>query len=498
MDFQDIARVLGAATGGYAQDQETELKRKALARSQGVQDEDRLNRALQAGYRPTGPMAAQATKLDALAPTFEAMSTAPSAPGSEMLPGMQGRGGMMQALAAAAKERANAMNPANVPQMTVTTANGPQSLAFDYESSPTGLAERKQRAKELQDQARQTAVDAQKAQEAALLKKQEADQKAAEATAHAKADYNTLKSIAPTHPLVRQPFDATNMANYSKAIDAFHADRTASIASAGTWANSGDVDKATGEPIYVNSRTMERKTLTGAQPKAGAGGAGGQTRLPERSQQLGLALHNAVEALPYHDQVVMSGSPGFVTGWLGEKSQQGNQPARGALNLTDEGKAYERYIDAINGTLLATAHSVGGARISKEQVNMFGGNMMVSTNDPPETVNQKTRAIVDFMNSARATLPPDMVEKQEASLPPAALKFLRDRGYGSPPTAAGNSVLMQVRSLGGDDAAITPQGAGNGPTADPKQAQRKTRWDQLVSGGMDKATATAQVRREIP
>jgi hypothetical protein len=197
-----------------------------------------------------------------------------------------------------------------------------------------------------------------------------------------------------------------------------------------------------------------------ANAKSGAA-AGGQTRLPERTQQLGLALHNAAEALPFHDA---ASSPNLLSGYLGEKSQQGNQLARGALNMTTSGQAYEKYIDAINGSLLAVAHSVGGARINKEQVNMLGGNMMVSANDPPATVQQKTRAIIDFMNSARATLPPDAVAKQEASMDPNALAYLRSKGYGGPATAAGNSVIMQVKALGGPSAESTPEPNTGGKT----------------------------------
>lgn len=182
----------------------------------------------------------------------------------------------------------------------------------------------------------------------------------------------------------------------------------------------------------------------------GAGGAGGQTRLPERSQQLGLALNNAVEALPFHDQAAETGAPGMVAGYLAQHSQSGSLPARGALNLTESGQKYERYTDAMNGALLAVAHSVGGARISKEQVNMFGGNMMVSPNDPPATIQQKTRAIIDFMNSARATLPPDAVAKQEAGMSPAALSYLKSKGYGNAPTQQGMALVGQIKSLGGE------------------------------------------------
>lgn len=206
-----------------------------------------------------------------------------------------------------------------------------------------------------------------------------------------------------------------------------------------------------GKPTIFAGSTKGTPNLTDTGVgKPAAGGAAGGQRLPERTEQLGLALHNAAEALPFHDESEANGSPGIVSGFLAQHSQSGSLPARGALNLTESGQRYEKYIDAINGSLLAVAHSVGGARISKEQVNMFGGNMMVSPNDPPATVQQKTRAIIDFMNSARATLPPDAVAQQEASMSAAGLAYLKSKGYGAAPSAQGVALVNEVKALGGE------------------------------------------------
>ena len=217
----------------------------------------------------------------------------------------------------------------------------------------------------------------------------------------------------------------------------------------------------------VNPSGGPAQPIEGFQGKSSAAGAG-QTRLPERTQQLGLALNAAAETLPFHDEAKVS-PPGLTSGWLGQKGQEGSQVARGILNVTNP--KYENYIGGMNGALLAVAHSVGGARINKEQVNMFGGNMMVSPNDPPETIDRKTRAIVDFMNAARTTLPPEAVAGQEAQMKPEALAFLRSKGYGNMPTAAGMAKLQQVRELGGvteggAPSPITPAATSGGPTKD--------------------------------
>lgn len=152
----------------------------------------------------------------------------------------------------------------------------PMQILMDPSKTPQASAERRQ-------SLAQAAIDrrAQAAQDAITARADQANQaKTLAGVKAARADYNTLKSLDPKHPLVQDPFDADNAANYGDALkfkqsqilqqDAYHPP-----VSEGDWAPSGAIDKDTGEPILYNKKTGARMLMTNATSKPGAG-VGGQ------------------------------------------------------------------------------------------------------------------------------------------------------------------------------------------------------------------------------
>lgn len=495
MNLSGLAGSLGAAFSGYGVDRARALQQAMLARGMEGTDFDRTLRLRQAGYAPVGDLqtALQQASQSAQAPVTDGLTD--SVPtGTATDPAV-----LAKQIAGNVAQNRTAANqvpgtPANLASAFQVPGEATKWAQLPFDQTPAGLAIRKgqeiDKAKQDNELQRELARNAATAADKRTTAAAERAQRVAQ-----------IQSFDPT----MSPARASAIANDEKLYNAWGTAQFAPKPIPPVKPPRPIIQKgqdAQGNPLFFSVDDSDPKhpkmiPMEGGTPIKAGGAAGGQTRLPERTQQLGLALHNAVEALPFHDQVVADpdAGPGLATGWLGEKSQAGHQPARWALNQTDAGSDYEKYLDAINGSLLAVAHSVGGARINKEQINMFGGNMMLSSGDGdhPKTVEQKTRAIIDFMNSARATLPPDAVAQQEALLPPDGLAFLRSKGYGEAPTPEGMAKVAQVRSLGGyTPDAPEESAAPTGPA--PTAAHR---WEELVKGGMDKAAATAQVKREF-
>lgn len=186
-------------------------------------------------------------------------------------------------------------NPSVVNLPTATGAN--ESYVMDPSRTPEALQE--QRAGTAQDATYRRGMDVenQRIRGAADLETQK--EKAAAAKVHAAqvASYHALRTEFPKSPLAQLPADDNT--DYAAALG--YERSKALQASAyhpppAEWENSGAVDKATGEPIYINKATLERRTLSGAMPKpAGGGGSGqgAQTSLPDL-----LRTHLAMSASP--------------------------------------------------------------------------------------------------------------------------------------------------------------------------------------------------------
>lgn len=195
-----------------------------------------------------------------------------------------------------------------------------------------------------------------------------------------------------------------------------------------------------GRPMIFDPKA---RTLVEA-PEGVTGKTANQQRLPERSQQLGLGLQAAGQVLPIHLQMA-NNPPGLFSGAAAAEAQGGG--ARGEVGnwmLNKVSPQYAQYTDAMAGALLAAAHSVGGARINKEQVNMFGQQFRVRAGDGPLVNAQKAQSFVGFLNAAAATLPAEEVAKQEALMPAEQLAFLRAHGYGARPRAVDIQRLQSV------------------------------------------------------
>ncbi len=225
-------------------------------------------------------------------------------------------------------------------------------------------------------------------------------------------------------------------------------------------AHPGQTIKAWADP---RSRTISPTTQTGFPKGAGAGGGAGGAEQVKKAEQLGLALNSLKDAIPTMEARGFK-SPNFATGPLSaEASKPGfmGEVAAGGVNLLDPSQS------DLNGAmdlfLSAAAHSVGGARITPEQINKFTSGYKGRTNDAPALVEKKLRRAVDFLNAAASVLPPDMVAKQHQSIDPASMKLLQKYGYGQPPSAEAMGQVQALQSETGNTNSPASAGTvGNG------------------------------------
>lgn len=269
MNLASLFGAAGAGFKGYDEDQQEAAQKALLARNQQAQDEDRINRLAMAGFRPrVQPNPALNAALPPVTP-----QGGPSAP-------------LDAALNAPKAPISTPMGPPSGPTATVTTANGPQTMDFDYDSSPEGLKERRDRAKELADQARQAALAKQKADEAEAVR-----------VATQRRAYGSIQKYYKDDPSAQADFDP-NANDYVKSFaDLESQDRDTkkqiAVAKAQAAAQVAAADRAAqnennkiregkdaqGNTTYTryDPATKTMVPITGVQPGAKGGlGGGGQ------------------------------------------------------------------------------------------------------------------------------------------------------------------------------------------------------------------------------
>lgn len=185
-------------------------------------------------------------------------------------------------------------------------------------------------------------------------------------------------------------------------------------------------------------------------PKAAAG-AGSSAPIAVRAGQMGLALRSAGDLFPLHDSLAKSGIPfgaeeaeKTATGQsmlskLPFATELGNR----ALNSKSNGD-YAQYNSILPNLLLASAHAISGARINQEQVKLLSQGLKLSPGDNDMTKAQKLTNLADFLNSMKASLPPQVAQQVEESIDPATKAILVKHGYGSPPTGYAYGEIKKV------------------------------------------------------
>lgn len=180
---------------------------------------------------------------------------------------------------------------------------------------------------------------------------------------------------------------------------------------------------------------------------------GGATNAPlaARESQFGMALKAAASLVPIHNQLAVSGIPAGAQeaaktahgeGWF-SKIPFGQEIGNRALNASPDYASYEATLPNL---IIGSAHSMGGARISLQQIQQIANADKLAPGDQnnPTVGARKLQNAMDFLNSARASLSPEAVAKQEADLTPGQLQILRQAGYGGQPTGHAISALRGV------------------------------------------------------
>lgn len=227
-----------------------------------------------------------------------------------------------------------------LPNMDGTTTN----VLLDPSRTPQALAERKFATQQrFMDQRQDRMIDAQNARAdakekaAADLETQKQTARTLAATKQARADYNTLKSEFPRHPLVQAAFDPDNAANYAAALKDQEGLRTLQVQQQGDWAPSGAIDATTGEPILYNKKTGEKKIIQGAAPKPGAGNAG------QNAPQMAAARSNLEASMKIMDDFegkLKSGEASFSPFAATEGALASSPAALNAKGLTGGVESY--------------------------------------------------------------------------------------------------------------------------------------------------------------
>lgn len=470
MNLSSVASALGAGFQGYDQDQQEATRKALVARQQSDQDEDRVNRMIAMGYHPVAP------------PTNPALSAA-LGPATGTTPGMT-PGGPSAPLDAALTAAATPTAP-NVPaNVTVTTAAGPQHMAFDYDSSPQGQQERKKRTQELEDQTRQQALAKQKAGEAEALR----------VAAQTRA-YGSIQKYYPTDPSATADFDP-NANDYVKSFaDLEQTDRETNaeiakakaqgVAQQGVIARQADADArkilpngtdpTTGQPAYVryDPKTDRMIPIPGSQPTAKAEASAAQMAAAKANLESAIANMNDFEGklktgdASYSPEdatlAALASSPtaNTASGIQGVSSEVSN---RALAKIQQDNPDLYRYIT--NKKYVAEAILNTHKRPNQTQYDIEQELSGAGPTDDPTTPGYSTQ--IDMGAQRRQRMYQDVF--------------------------GGGSVLGSGGMAGG----AGNRTAANTPADPAKQAQRAARWNQLVTRGMDKASATAQVTREIP
>ena len=480
MNLSSVASALGAGYEGYGVDQQEALRKATLQKQQDDADQDRMNRLLMAGYRP------QTTPNPAL---NAALSGATGQGNIPLQTGMTGGttpapkpldAALARAAASPATPSAPMGQPAPPPgpaPLTITTrTGGPQTLAFDYDSSPEGMKERRDRAKEVEETTRQQ-----------TLAKQKADEAQTEHLAAQTRAFGSLKRYFPTDPSAQQPFDAANN-DYVKsfndletqdratrgqiaASDAAAKSQTALAERQATLEN-GKIRESEDPITHVKTysrfdpATNTMVPIAGAAPKNTAAGSA------QNAPQMAAAKANLESA--------MTNMTAFE-------------------NKLKAGQATYSPEDATLASLASspTANTAGGVMggVSAEISNRALAKLQQSNPDLWQYVTNKKYVAEAILNTHKRPNQTQYEIEQELS-GAGPTSDATTEGYGKQiDMGASRRQRMYQDVFGGStpNASGTPSGNGAG-----KNTQRAARWDALVASGMDKASATAQVQREIP
>lgn len=419
-----------------------------------------------AGYVP------QAQAQQSLRNAENAQVQAPFAPGD------------MSGAIAAAVNAPRVQSLASGAQNTITNPSDHQTYAYDFDQSPTGMAEKKIRLTQQEMASRQLGVDAQKSKE-----KRDATE------LQNRQYYEAFKSIAPNHPLAKQPYDTNNAPAYAALYDTSSkaADRSAQIAA--MQPHLVPVQGADGKVTYVpasQAAGMQVGKVGGAGGGMSAMGQGVQARL------LGAVAEarTADERMKaYEDKMLLNpanATPGMLTQFGGKMATRnaGSHAISGMVgetlgeNLTEP--EYLQYVrDAglmARATQLMSSRGGSEAMVSAEQLLNRAVPNKNGLRGSVEAARKSRSAIFGPVGGLMQALTPEQIQKVEAGL--AALKN-SDRNYDYKGVG---SILDEAR-------ANAPTGPGSGivrPAVD-----KATRWEQLKSGGLSPAAATAQVNKEF-
>lgn len=252
-------------------------------------------------------------------------------------------------------------------------------------------------------------------------------------------------------------------------------------------ATSPNPDGSPGQPKFfrVPKAAGDAQEIGGIVPAPKVGAlASGNAEQTKKAEQFGLGLNSLGDVISSMEQRNFK-APNMVTGPLtAEARTRGSlgELAQGGLNMMDPGLA--DLSGSSNLFMSAAAHSVGGARITPEQIAMFTSGYTARTNDPPELVKKKLIRSVDFLNAAAAVLPPEMVQKQLASLSPGTLNLLKKYGFGRAPSPEGRNAVQQIQeAAGGSSGDIT----SSAPQTKAQQVQA------IKSGAKPKKRTAAEI-----
>lgn len=440
-DVANRQRALAAAALKVKQDND--------ARQQRLADIDTNIKLQGLGYRPLSALIGQANQDSALGDVGAGVPGGPGMP-SILGPLLAMRGAQL-------KQGASA--PISVP-----TSTGDVQMALDPTQTPEAIAERK-------DASRQQAIDAR------------------------------AKDVATAAALAKQQAHEALAANIKTALDptASDADRATAKANVLSSENGSSYESlftphapVLGTPEYLQAQkdvlaltphnidplspagiaaTTKLKTAEAALPKQG-GASAANAQVAQKGEQLGLAAQNAATLISVYEGRGMQGPNGLGGYAMNEKADGGALGKIGAnIGLNTFSPDLSKAAAAQPLVVSAAAHSVGGARITKEQAHYFMDGFIPQGGDSAPVVKQKFGQLVDFLNAARAALPPDVAAAQDAQFAPETMATLQRYGYGKPPSKDAAAKAHQLQVIG-----AAPAGNPASSSAAPPPAQGSTDW----------------------
>lgn len=217
-------------------------------------------------------------------------------------------------------------------------------------------------------------------------------------------------------------------------------------------------DPTTGNPVVrpFNTKTGAFGAPADVAPKLGASGLAAP--MAAKVGQAGEMMKKLSDILPMMDKMTVSvgqsASADIAQNGLGVGHMR-IPGTRGVGNvLVNQSPDYATYQATLTPFVLAAAHALSGARINPEQVTQIRQSIELAPGDiaNPSVVHQKTKNLLDLVNSITGSLPADAMAEQEGQIDAASLSDLQKRGYkastgrmtaspagrgGPPPTAHG-------------------------------------------------------------